>query len=129
MGFIKTFKDGCRDKELSGHLGGDWILDCAAGEVQGRGPSSTPDQQSPMERGSLKLGSWGSLAKQQQLHLGRSFAQHEMGMMPHEQAACTSLFLGGAVPEGIVKLLLLCDRNDLHNSLVAFHVVTRHLGL
>lgn len=35
---------------------------------------------------------------------------------------------GGAAPEGIVKLLLLRDRKDLHNSLVAFHVVTRHLG-
>lgn len=95
MGLIKTFKDGCRDKELSGHLGGDWILDCAAGEVQGRGPSSTPKQQSPMERGSLKLGSWGSL--------GKSFAQHEMGMMPHEQAACTSLFPGGSSDRGNCK--------------------------
>lgn len=36
---------------------------------------------------------------------------------------------GGAVLEGIVKLLLLRDWKDLHNSLVTFHVVTRHLGL
>lgn len=60
-GLIKTFKDVCRKKELSGHLGGGWILDCAAGEVQGRAPNSTPDQQSPVEQGGLKLGSWGSL--------------------------------------------------------------------
>lgn len=85
MGLIKTFKDVCGNKELSGHLGGGWILDCAAGEAQGRGPSSTPKQQSPTEQGGLKLGSWGPLAKQQQLHLGRSFPQHEMGVMPHEQ--------------------------------------------
>lgn len=129
MGLIKTFKDVCRNKELSGHLGGGWILDGAAGEVQGRGPSSIPDKQSPVEQGGLKLGSWASLAEQQQLHLGRSFPQHEMGMTPHEQAVCTSLFLGGAVLEGMVKLLLLCDQKDPHNSLVAFHVVTRHLGL
>lgn len=77
MGLIKTFKDICRNKELSGHLGGGWILDCAAGEVQGRDPSSSPSQNRPMEQGGLKLGSWVSL--------GRSFPQHEMGMMPHKQ--------------------------------------------
>lgn len=78
-------------------------MDCANGEVQGRAPSSTPNQQSPVEQGGLKLGSWGSL--QQQLQLGRSFPQHQMGMGPREQG-CTSPFLGAAVPEGTVKLLL-----------------------
>lgn len=49
------------------------------------------------ELGGLKLGSWGSLSKQQQLHLDRSFPQEEMGLLPHDRAgaACTSLFLGG----------------------------------
>lgn len=52
------------------------------------------------ELGGLKLGSWGSLAKQQQLHLGRSFPQQEMGMEPHEQGwGCLHIPVPGGVEQ------------------------------